>query len=244
MPAGDLITTDYQIEIRGLLTGAGTSCKLGDEGLSGLGEPEAKTHDTDLGHAAGAYLGRDYPGPRTITVPYLVVASTAAAAGSLLATLITAWQTSETDIPLHLQLPGFGHFAVVGRPRQLLADLSQQKYGLVRAMATFVCGDPTILRAPGAPTIGTATAGPGSGQGTFTWTAPASDGGSAIDGYVYTWYQASTGAVVFQAFDFAPPNTTAPGALASGVPVYAKVRAENAQGLGPYSAASNTVTPP
>ena len=42
---------------------------------------------------------------------------------------------------------------------------------------------PTV---PGAPAIGTAT--PGTGQATLTWTAPASNGGSAITGYVVTPY--------------------------------------------------------
>ena len=37
---------------------------------------------------------------------------------------------------------------------------------------------------PGAPTIGTATAG--SAQATVTFTAPASDGGSPITGYTVT----------------------------------------------------------
>ena len=43
---------------------------------------------------------------------------------------------------------------------------------------------------PGAPTIGTATAG--NAQATVTWTAPASNGGSAITGYVVTPYIGTT----------------------------------------------------
>ena len=41
-----------------------------------------------------------------------------------------------------------------------------------------------VVTVPGAPTIGTATAG--NASATVTWTAPASNGGSAITGYVIT----------------------------------------------------------
>lgn len=144
MPAGDLVVADWQVEVRALLTGAGTSYPLGEEGIDGLGEPEAKTHDVDLGHAMGAYLGRDYAARRTITIPYLVEGTTPANAGTLFVSLRTAWATSETDIPLHLRLPGFGKLLVNGRPRGLLCDASKQKHSLIRAFATFVCGDPTM----------------------------------------------------------------------------------------------------
>lgn len=138
------VLVDYQVEIRTLVTGAGTSYLLDEEGIGGLGEPEAKSNDADLGHAAGSYLGRDYVGVRIITVPYLVVGTTPANTGTLFGTLRTAWATSETNIDLHLRLPGFGHLAVVGRPRGLICDMGRQKHSLIRAIGTFVCGDPTM----------------------------------------------------------------------------------------------------
>jgi len=89
----------------------------------------------------------------------------------------------------------------------------------------------TAMTAPGAPTIGTAT--PGNGQATIAFTAPASNGGSAITGYTATCN---------------PGNITAPGGalatsivvpgLANGTPYTCSVTATNAIGT---SAASGTV---
>ena len=236
MPAGDLVTADYQLELRSLLTGAGTSYPLGEEGVGGLGEPEAKSHDTMLGHAPGSYLGRDYAGVRIITVPYLVKGTTPANTGTLFGNLRTAWATSETNLPLHLGLPGFGKLSVQGRPRGLFCDMSQQKHSLIRAMATFVCGDPTLTSLPAAPTIGTATAGVG--QATATWTAPS----GTVTGYVVTTYRASDNVVLFTDSVGAVLTFTRTG-LTAGVGVYFRVAATNATGTGPQSAASNTVTP-
>jgi uncharacterized repeat protein (TIGR01451 family) len=87
---------------------------------------------------------------------------------------------------------------------------------------------------PGAPTIGTATAG--NAQASVTFTAPASNGGSAITGYTAT---------------SSPGGLTASGAasplvvtgLTNGTAYTFTVRATNVNGQGPASAASNSVTP-
>ena len=89
----------------------------------------------------------------------------------------------------------------------------------------------TAMTAPGAPAIGTAT--PGNGQATIAFTAPASNGGSAITGYTATCN---------------PGNITAPGGalatsivvpgLANGTPYTCSVTATNAIGT---SVASGTV---
>ena len=86
---------------------------------------------------------------------------------------------------------------------------------------------------PGPPVIGTATAG--IGQASVTFTAPGSDGGSAITGYSATCgTQTATGTV----------SPIVVSGLSPGVSVTCTVRAGNAQGLGVPSAASNSVTPP
>lgn len=240
MPAGDLLVADYQAELRATLTGAGTVYEIDEDGISGLGVPGAKTADVDLGHSAGAYLGRDYTGMRVITIPYLVHADTAALAWSQFQTLSTVWASSETDVPLHLRLPGAVRLSCNGRPRGLADDLSLLGVGVVRALATFACGSPTLVRVPAAPTIGTATAGVG--QATANWTAPADNGGSAVTGYQVTTYRASDNVVLFTDTTGVVLTFTRTG-LTAGVGVYFKVAAINVTGTGPQSAASNTVTP-
>jgi uncharacterized protein YhjY with autotransporter beta-barrel domain len=87
---------------------------------------------------------------------------------------------------------------------------------------------------PGAPTIGTATAG--DQQATVNFIAPASNGGSPIIGYTAT---------------SSPGGFTATGSggsvtitgLSNGVAYTFMVTATNGAGTGPASAASNSVTP-
>jgi hypothetical protein len=86
---------------------------------------------------------------------------------------------------------------------------------------------------PGAPTIGTATAGPG--QATVSFTAPSSSGGSAITGYTVT---SSPGAIT--ATGTASPITVA--GLTAGQSYTFTVRAANSAGQGAISAASNSIT--
>ena len=88
--------------------------------------------------------------------------------------------------------------------------------------------------APGAPTIGVASAG--NGQVTVTFSPPASSGASAIDHYTATCLPGGASAI----------NTVSPiivTGLANNVAYTCSVTATNATTTGPASAASNPVTP-
>ena len=107
---------------------------------------------------------------------------------------------------------------------------------LVSDVTTTDTAAPTV---PGAPTIRDATAG--NGTATISWTAPTSDGGSPIRGYVVT----------AQIIDRQPKGrifnstvtTQTVTDLANGEHYRFWVRAYNAIGASAYSTASNPVAP-
>ena len=97
----------------------------------------------------------------------------------------------------------------------------------------------TAATVPAAPTIGTATAG--NSQATVSWTAPSSDGGSPIHGYVITAYVGYT-PVKTRIFNSTLTTQTVTG-LMNGTQYRFRVRAYNAIGVSGYSKVSNPVTP-
>lgn len=105
--------------------------------------------------------------------------------------------------------------------------------------ASFVVNAAASPAAPGAPTIGTATAGDTTAS--FPFAAPSSNGGAAIDTYQLTVYNASTNAVV-GTFTGTTSPISATG-LTDGTGYYGKIAAHNSAGYGAQSAASNSVTP-
>ena len=96
----------------------------------------------------------------------------------------------------------------------------------------------TPATVPGAPTIGTATAG--NASATVNWTAPASNGGSAITGYVVTPY---IGATAQSATTVGVVTSTSISGLSNGTSYTFRVAAINSVGTGAQSANSNAVTP-
>ncbi len=92
--------------------------------------------------------------------------------------------------------------------------------------------------APGAPTGVSAVAGDAAAQ--VSWTAPASDGGSAITGYTVTPY---IGGAAQTPVDVGAILTTNVTGLTNGTAYTFKVAATNSVDTGNQSAASNAITP-
>jgi Ca2+-binding RTX toxin-like protein len=101
---------------------------------------------------------------------------------------------------------------------------------------------PVTVEAPGAPTIGAASAGDRTAD--VTWTAPAGDGGSPITAYQVQAFTAASAAPVASTTVAASAARVAMTGLTNGTAYTFKVRARNdIAGYGPLSAASGAVTP-
>ena len=116
----------------------------------------------------------------------------------------------------------------------VIVAINAQGVGLPSAMTAS-----TIVGAPTVPQSVTATAGPQSA--TVHWTAPASDNGSGITGYVVTPYLAAV-AQSPRTFNSTATTQTVTG-LTTGQTYSFRVAAKNARGTGPNSGASNPVRP-
>lgn len=147
MPAGDLITGDFQVELQGFLMGGSATNLLGpgDNSIKGLGTPGAKTADVELDGDDGAYGSPEYTSSRIISVPFWFNCDTAAAAMALLESANVAWAAVLAPVELHMQLPGWGHFHVVGRPRLLDENLDHMPQGVIYCLGTFAALDPALV---------------------------------------------------------------------------------------------------
>ena len=168
----------------------------------------------------------DVVGPEPVTVTDLCIGQTVvpASGGSFSATFTVSRLVLGTDCAL---TPG----------RCLLGASNLDGAG--GAFVELDYAPLSFAMVPGAPTIGTATAS--SGQATVSWTAPGSNGGSVITGYVVTpsvGYWVGTPRVYMST-----ATTQTLTGLTNGWKYRFRVQAINAIGTSGYSAFTNPVVP-
>lgn len=139
MPPGDLIDADYQVEIRDLLLGVGTSYLV--QGLEGIHAQAVKTADLDL-IGDGSYAGEDFEASKKPVLTVIFAADDPVDLQDLLDDFLDAWAIGG-DVELHWQLAG-SHRYLVGRTRRVAVDENRRHAGVIEADAEFFAADPTV----------------------------------------------------------------------------------------------------
>jgi hypothetical protein len=135
---------------------------------------------------------------------------------------------------------GATSLAVTGLTNGTSYTLQVRALNVAGASAYSAMSNAVVPKAvPGAPTIGTATAG--NATATVYWAAPASTGGSPITSYTIRVYR--LGAVVSTKTAASTARSLVLTGLGNGSSYSFTVAAVNAIGTGPFSAMSNSVIP-
>lgn len=141
----------WQLEIGGLVLGAGTSYQIDADGPAGLGLPDLRTSDLPRPQDHGVFFGADFFSSRSLTFDVWLLADTPADAVALMDALVAIWQPPAGDAltPLTLRLPGQDGRVLYGRPRRLAYDVSFLRSGAPRASLQYEAADPRLYSATG-----------------------------------------------------------------------------------------------
>jgi hypothetical protein len=242
MPDGGFLTADdvnrrvRRVSPTGIITtvaGTGVQGSSGDGGpatTAQLNVPEGVATTPD-----GGFLIADFFGNRVRWVSPTGVITTVAGTGTL-----AAFRNGDGGpaTAANIDMP----FAVASTPSGGFA-FSEEGNAAIRFVDSAFAGavPPSTTTVPSAPTIGSATFG--NASATVRWTAPSTEGGSAITGYQVRVLD-STGAQVgaLRPAGAAATSLVVTG-LTNGSSYQFQVAATNAVGTGPNSALSAVVIP-
>lgn len=121
MAEGDLITTDWEVELRGVLMGGDSVFVV--RRFDPWSAPAVRANDEARSQVDGVMAGRDLHGSRRVPMDLYVDAATEAADLEARRALAAAWSLLDGDVPLVWQEGGV-KYRLVGRPR-----LADQKTG-------------------------------------------------------------------------------------------------------------------
>lgn len=144
MPAGDLISADWQAELRTTLMGNSTFPIVTVD----VSPPPLISHDVPKLLDDGEFQGSQFQGAQYVTLTMNVTGTSESNLIANLDTLKTAWAKATSDLTFVLRLPNWGKRSIAGRPAHAL-DVppieSQQLAALtIRGVrAQFKAGTPT-----------------------------------------------------------------------------------------------------
>lgn len=117
MPAGDLISQDYQAELRTTLMGTGTNYPFKSVHPA---PAEYRTTDVPRLLGDGSFGGKDFKGLIVVTLEFIVKGTSDANLQANLDALEAVWARSHTDLEFVLRLPNWGTKGkkISGRPRR------------------------------------------------------------------------------------------------------------------------------
>lgn len=145
MAAGDLITADWQVEIRTTLMGNGTNYPI--RYIDGVSLPAIVTNDLPKLLADGEFQGINTYAARFVTVTFDVIGTSASNLETRIATLETAWALAgASDIEFVVRLGGTKK-KCTGRPiefdRPVITPVEAKNFRAIGGRAQFKAGNPT-----------------------------------------------------------------------------------------------------
>ena len=223
------------ISVTGLAGGTTYTFSVTATNGAGTGTPSAASNSITTASVPGApTIGTATVSGLTASVPFTAPASDG---GSTITTYTAT--SSPGGITGTLSQAGSGTVTVSGLAANTTYTFTVTATNVIgTGAASAASNSVTSATVPGAPTIGTATATTPTAA-TVTYTAPASDGGSAITLYTAT---SSPGSITGTLATAGSGTITVTG-LTTGTAYTFTVKATNVVGQSAASAASNSVTP-
>ncbi len=136
------LTADYQAELRGVVLGPSSDYPHA-AAPQGFGTPSYRTGDQPRPLDHGEFAGLDLMNGRTVVFDVWVVGDDDTEAAANLNALKAAFAPSSATLELSVRLAGTD-YALLGRPRGVVANIEYVRDGVARARCEFKALDPRL----------------------------------------------------------------------------------------------------